>query len=61
MKWESTELVEWLAKMDGKISDELRLVMLGFQHVDARVRSLQRIGLYANAALTVILLMLTFR
>ena len=40
--------------MHGKISDELRLVIIGIQHIDARIGQLQAIGYYICAILTVI-------
>ena len=61
MNWESDEMVEFVAKMDGKMGDELRLVMVGIHHVDARIGHLQTIGYYACAVLTGILLTLWVR
>ena len=61
MKWESPELTEFIAKMDGEISDELRLVMVGIQHVSASIGHLQVIGYYASAVLTAILIVLLIR
>jgi len=61
MDWGSPEQVDFLAKMDGKISDELRLVMMGIQHVDARIGHLHWIGYYVSAVLTVTLITLWIR
>jgi hypothetical protein len=61
MNWGSPEQIEFLAKMDGKISEELRLVIMGIQHVDARIAHLHWIGYYACASLTGILLTLWLR
>jgi hypothetical protein len=61
MKWGSPEQIDFVAKMDGKISDELRLVMMGIEHVDACIGHLQWIGYYASVVLTVILVTLWVR
>jgi len=61
MKWGSPEQVDFLAKMDGKINDELRLLIMGIMHVDARIGHLHWIGYYASAVLTVILVTLWAR
>ena len=61
MEWGSPQLAAFVAKMDGKISDELRLAMLGIQHIDARIAHVQSIGYYACAILTGILITLWAR
>ena len=61
MKWGSPELFEFAEKMDGKINDEMKLLMLGLHHIDARIGHLHAIGYYACAALTGILVILWMR
>jgi len=61
MQWNSKEFKEWIAGMDSKISDDLRLVLTGMQHIDARIRALQSTCIYMAVVLTVILGVLVFR
>jgi hypothetical protein len=61
MKWGSPEQVDFLANSDEKISNELRLVMMGILHVDERIGHLQWIAYYASAVLTAILVTLLLR
>jgi hypothetical protein len=60
-KWGSPELKEWIGKQDGRISDDLRLAMLGIQHISARLGHLHAIGYYASLMLTAILIALLIR
>jgi hypothetical protein len=44
----------WLGQMDMTISNDLRLVMAGMQHIDSRISDLQIMGYYICAVLTAI-------
>ena len=50
--------IDWLAKREATINDDLRLVMAGMQHIDARIKSLQKIALYIAVVLTAILVVM---
>jgi len=61
MKWDSPERLAFIARMNGKISDELRTVMMGMGHIDVNIAHLQAIGYYVSAVLTAILVVLLLR
>ena len=52
------KFTDWLAKKEATIGDDLRLVMAGMQHIDARIKSLQNIALYIAVLLTAILVVM---
>ncbi len=54
-------LLNWVAEKDMTIGDDLRLVMMGMQHIDSRIKSLQMTGLYVSIVLTAILIVLSVR
>jgi len=60
-RWGSQELKEWIEKQDVRISDDLRLVMLGIQHISARLGHLHAIGYYVSLILTAIVTVLLVR
>lgn len=51
----------WLADKEATIGDDLRLVMAGMQHIDARISALQTTCIYIAVVLTVMLGVLVFR
>jgi hypothetical protein len=61
MKLGSPELVNLLATMDGKVNDELRLLILGIRHIDARIGHGHAVGYYIAVVVTAILVTLWVR
>jgi hypothetical protein len=55
MKWDSKEFRAWLAEMEPKIGDDLRLLMAALLHIDARISGLQTTCIYIATVLTLIL------